>query len=282
MIGLQALPSIAWLPLAILWFGLSERAILYVVVIGATPAIAIATANSVRQVPPILVRAGRSLGARRWVLTREVVLPAAVPGYWTGLQQGWAIAWRALLAGELVIATGALGLGHLLNQAWSQLDTLAAHRGDDRDHGRRACSSSCCSRWSTGASARAAGSRSATSRPPSGRSAPRLVREPVQGGRDLDAKRARATRVASRPRGARRDRASSLRSALVERRSGTAFAARRHDLFEQRARSLGRFVVSQREHVVVGRAEHLLSSRAASDFAAESFIIGRPSNSTSL
>jgi NitT/TauT family transport system permease protein len=123
MIGLQALPSIAWLPLAILWFGLSERAILYVVVIGATPAIAIATANSVRQVPPILVRAGRSLGARRWVLTREVVLPAAVPGYWTGLQQGWAIAWRALLAGELVIATGALGLGHLLNQAWSQLDT---------------------------------------------------------------------------------------------------------------------------------------------------------------
>ena len=116
MIGLQALPSIAWLPLAILWFGYSERAILYVVVIGAVPAIAVATAASVRLVPPILVRAGRTMGARGWTLYRGVVLPAAIPGYWAGLQQGWAIAWRALMAGEL-IATGARGLGHLLDRA---------------------------------------------------------------------------------------------------------------------------------------------------------------------
>lgn len=122
MLGLQALPPIAWLPIALLWFGLTERAILFVVVIGATPAIAIATANSVRQVPPVLVRAGRTMGARRWTLYREVVLPAAVPGYWAGLQQGWAIAWRALLAGEL-ISTGARGLGHLLDRADGQLDT---------------------------------------------------------------------------------------------------------------------------------------------------------------
>jgi NitT/TauT family transport system permease protein len=116
MIGLQALPSIAWLPLAIIWLGFTERAILFVVVIGAVPAIAIATAASVRQVPPVLIRAGRTMGARRWVLYRGVVLPAAVPGYWSGLQQGWAIAWRALMAGEL-IATGARGLGHLLDRA---------------------------------------------------------------------------------------------------------------------------------------------------------------------
>lgn len=116
MIGLQALPSIAWLPLAILWFGYSERAILYVVVIGAVPAIAVATAASVRLVPPILVRAGRTMGARGWTLYRGVILPAAIPGYWAGLQQGWAIAWRALMAGEL-IATGARGLGHLLDRA---------------------------------------------------------------------------------------------------------------------------------------------------------------------
>lgn len=112
--GLQALPSISWLPLAILWFGLTERAILYVVVIAGIPAVAVATATSLRLVPPLLVRAGRTLGARRWVLYRRVVLPAAVPGYVGGLQQAWALAWRGLMAGEL-ISTGGKGLGHLLD-----------------------------------------------------------------------------------------------------------------------------------------------------------------------
>jgi NitT/TauT family transport system permease protein len=116
MTGLQALPSIAWLPLAAVWLGLTERAVLFVVVIGAFPAIAIATAASLRVAPPILVRAGRTLGARGWALYRGVVLPAAVPGYWSGLQQGWAFAWRALMAGELLIA-GGRGLGHLLSRA---------------------------------------------------------------------------------------------------------------------------------------------------------------------
>jgi NitT/TauT family transport system permease protein len=116
MTGLQALPSIAWLPLAAIWLGFGERAVLFVVVIGAFPAIAIATAASLRQAPPTLVRAGRTLGARGWTLYRRIVLPAAVPGYWAGLQQAWAIAWRALLAAELIIA-GGVGLGHLLGRA---------------------------------------------------------------------------------------------------------------------------------------------------------------------
>jgi sulfonate transport system permease protein len=114
MTGLQALPSISWLPLAILWFGLSERAILFVVIIGSVPAVSIATASSVRLVPPLLTRAARTLGARRGTLYRSVVLPAAIPGYIGGLQQAWALGWRALMAGEL-IATGAKGLGHLLD-----------------------------------------------------------------------------------------------------------------------------------------------------------------------
>ncbi|MGZ5354431.1 MAG: ABC transporter permease [Actinomycetota bacterium] len=122
MTGLQALPSISWLPLAILWFSFTERAIMFVVVIGAVPAIAIATAASVRQVPPVLVRAGRTLGAGGWELYRNVMLPAAIPGYWAGLQQGWAIAWRALMAGEL-ITTGARGLGHLMSRAGAGFDT---------------------------------------------------------------------------------------------------------------------------------------------------------------
>lgn len=122
MIGLQALPSIAWLPLAWLWFGITEKAVFFVVVIGAVPAVAIATAASVRLVPPTLVRTGRTLGARGWELYGRVVLPAAVPGYLAGLQQAWAIAWRALMAAELFV-TGARGLGHSIVRAWSQLNT---------------------------------------------------------------------------------------------------------------------------------------------------------------
>jgi NitT/TauT family transport system permease protein len=115
MAGLQALPSISWLPVAILWFQLTERAVLFVVIIGAIPAVSIATAASVRLVPPLLTRAGRTLGARGSTLYRRVVLPAAVPGYVAGLQQAWALGWRALMAGELLLlATGGRGLGHLL------------------------------------------------------------------------------------------------------------------------------------------------------------------------
>ncbi|MGQ0671207.1 MAG: ABC transporter permease [Actinomycetota bacterium] len=114
MSGLQALPSISWLPLAILWFGLTERAIMFVVIIASIPAVAIASASSIRLVPPLLVRAGRTLGAKRSTLYRRVVLPAAVPGYVAGLQSAWALGWRALMAGEL-ISTGGKGLGHLLD-----------------------------------------------------------------------------------------------------------------------------------------------------------------------
>jgi NitT/TauT family transport system permease protein len=122
MVGLQALPSIAWLPLASLWFGINEKAVLFVVVIGAVPAVAIATAASLRLVPPNLVRAGRTLGAHGWELYGKVVLPAAVPGYIAGLQLAWAIAWRALMAAELIV-TGARGLGHLIARAAVQRDT---------------------------------------------------------------------------------------------------------------------------------------------------------------
>lgn len=114
MSGLQALPSISWLPLAMIWFGLNERAILFVVIIASIPAVAIAAASAIRLVPPLLVRAGRTLGARRGTLYRRVVLPAAVPSYIAGLQSAWALAWRALMAGEL-ISTGGKGLGHLLD-----------------------------------------------------------------------------------------------------------------------------------------------------------------------
>jgi NitT/TauT family transport system permease protein len=121
MTALQALPSIAWLPLAFVWFGPTERAVMFVVFIGGVPAVAIATATSIRQVPPLFTRAARTMGAGGWTLQRTVVLPACVPGYWTGLQQAWAVAWRALLAAEIIRIGAAHGLGHLL-EATSSAD----------------------------------------------------------------------------------------------------------------------------------------------------------------
>jgi len=121
VVGLQALPPIAWLPLAALWFGFTERAVVFVVIVGAFPAVAIATAGGIRQVSPVLVRAGRTLGARGWNLYREVVVPAAVPSYVEGLRLGWVFAWRSLMASELIVQ-GGKGLGHSLDRAGRHFD----------------------------------------------------------------------------------------------------------------------------------------------------------------
>jgi len=101
--GLQTMPSIAWFPLAILLFQLNEGAILFVVVLGAAPAIANGVISGVDHVPALLLRAGRALGARGPAFYRHVLLPAALPGYVAGLKQGWAFAWRSLMAGELLV-----------------------------------------------------------------------------------------------------------------------------------------------------------------------------------
>ncbi len=120
VIGLQALPSICWLPLALLWFGLSEKAILFVVVMGSLLSITIATEGAVRAVPPLYVRAARTMGSRRLRLYTRVILPASLPGIVTGLKLGWTFAWRSLMAGELLYVSGGLG----------QLLTLGRELGD--------------------------------------------------------------------------------------------------------------------------------------------------------
>jgi NitT/TauT family transport system permease protein len=104
--GLQTMPSIVWFPFAILLFRLTESAILFVVVLGAAPAIANGLIFGVDHVPPLLIRAGRVLGAGRFTLFRSVILPAALPSYVSGLKQGWAFAWRSLMAGELLVIVG--------------------------------------------------------------------------------------------------------------------------------------------------------------------------------
>lgn len=101
--GLQSMPSIAWFPLAILLFRLSETAILFVVVIGAAPSIANGLITGIDHIPPLWLRAGKVLGARGLTAFRHIVLPGAMPGYVAGLKQGWAFAWRSLMAGELLV-----------------------------------------------------------------------------------------------------------------------------------------------------------------------------------
>jgi len=102
ILGLQSMPSIAWLPLAILLFQQSEGAVLVVVILGAAPAVATGLLSGVDQVQPLLVRVGRVMGARGLQLYRYVILPAALPGYVGGLKQGWAFAWRSLMAAEII------------------------------------------------------------------------------------------------------------------------------------------------------------------------------------
>ena len=116
--ALQTMPSIAWFPLAILMFQLTERAILFVVVLGAAPSIANGVISGVDYIPPLLLRAGSNLGARGLDLYRHVIAPAALPAIVAGLKQGWAFAWRSLMAGELLVVIAAeTSLGAQLSYA---------------------------------------------------------------------------------------------------------------------------------------------------------------------
>jgi NitT/TauT family transport system permease protein len=101
--GLQTMPSIAWFPLSLILFKQSEAAILFVVLIGAAPSIANGLIGGIDQIPPILLRAGRALGATGVRRYRHVVIPAALPSFVAGLKQGWAFTWRSLMAGELLL-----------------------------------------------------------------------------------------------------------------------------------------------------------------------------------
>jgi NitT/TauT family transport system permease protein len=112
VLSLQSLPSLCWLPLAVLWFGLTEKAIVFVVVMGSLLAVTINTQIGMRHVPKIYLMAGRNLGAHGLRLFVHVLLPASLPHLVAGLKQGWAFAWRSLISGEMLFVS--LGLGHLL------------------------------------------------------------------------------------------------------------------------------------------------------------------------
>jgi NitT/TauT family transport system permease protein len=126
VVALQITPFVAWVPLAVVWFGASERAVVFVAIVGSFPAMTLATIQSIRQVPPLYERTGRTLGARGWTLYRSIVLPAALPGVMAGLQQVWGFAWKALMAGEVIVVAARSGLGQLVRPGTNISSALAA------------------------------------------------------------------------------------------------------------------------------------------------------------
>jgi NitT/TauT family transport system permease protein len=125
--GLQTMPSIAWFPFAIILFGISTTAILFVIMLGAAPSIANGLIAGVDYTPPLLLKAGKMMGLRRLSLYWHLILPASLPAFVAGMRQGWAFAWRSLMAGELlVIIANQPSLGVLLSTDQDQADMQSA------------------------------------------------------------------------------------------------------------------------------------------------------------
>ena len=125
-VAIHAIPGAAWVPLAIVWFGMTERAVIFTILLGACGIVMVSTDTGIREVPPLVARAARTLGARGAKYFWFVVVPAAIPKIVDGLRLAWAFGWRALMAGELL--TSVSGLGQLLSQVAKagQLDQLLA------------------------------------------------------------------------------------------------------------------------------------------------------------
>jgi len=126
--GLQSLPSVAWVPIGIMWFGIDDATIYTVVLLGAIPSVAIGLIDGLDQIPPIYTRVGRNLGARGLASARYVLFPAVLPGYVSGLKQGWAFSWRSLMAAELIAVSPKLGpgVGQVMSEASDQNDMAMA------------------------------------------------------------------------------------------------------------------------------------------------------------
>lgn len=126
ILGLQTLPSICWLPFAILWYGLNEGAIIFVIAVGSAFAVAIAIEFGMKNVNPLFIRAAKTLGASGLNTYRHVIIPASLPSIISGLKQGWSFAWRALMAGEMLLATKGLGQVLMIGRDLSDISQVVA------------------------------------------------------------------------------------------------------------------------------------------------------------
>ncbi len=111
-LGLQTLPTAAWVPVSLLFFGLSDHGIYFVIIMSSAPAIAIAISDGIQHIPPIYLRAARTLGTPGYAMPTRVILPAALPSIVTGIKLGWTLAWHGDVSAELIKSS--IGLGYLL------------------------------------------------------------------------------------------------------------------------------------------------------------------------
>ena len=125
LLGIQTLPSICWVPFAILWLGLQESAIIFVTVIGSTFSIAISTDSALNNVSPLYINAAKTLGANRLMLWTRVIFPASLPMIISGLKHGWSFAWRALMVGEVMSATVGLGQALIMGRNLADINRVA-------------------------------------------------------------------------------------------------------------------------------------------------------------
>ena len=126
ILGLQTLPSVCWVPFAILWFGLGNEAIVFIEVIGSTFAMALATIAGVRNIDPVFIKVSRTYGAKGFNLYAHVILPAAIPDLVTGMKQAWSFAWRGLMAGEMLVGTSGLGQILMMGRELADINQVAA------------------------------------------------------------------------------------------------------------------------------------------------------------
>jgi len=124
LLGLQTLPSICWLPLAIFWFGIGEDSIIFVIAIGSVFSISMAIVSGIKNVPPLFMRVARTMGARGLQAYTTVVIPAALPSIISGMKQGWSFAWRALIAGELLSPKDGLGYALIIGRDLLDMDQV--------------------------------------------------------------------------------------------------------------------------------------------------------------
>ena len=126
ILALQSIPSVAWVPLALLWFGITDSAVIFIIVLEAILPVALSTKNAMKNIPPNLIRAAQTLGSRGLHLYQNVIIKAMIPELVTGLRLSWAFAWRALIAGELFISGAGIGQTLELGRSLADMSQVIA------------------------------------------------------------------------------------------------------------------------------------------------------------
>jgi len=126
LLGLQTLPSVCWVPFAILWFGLGSASIIFIQVVGSTFAMSLAVVAGIRNIDPLYIKVAQAYNAKGWKLVYRVIFPAALPDLITGMKQAWSFAWRGLMAGEMLVGNSGLGQILMMGRELADINQVAA------------------------------------------------------------------------------------------------------------------------------------------------------------